>query len=195
MNSFHHTTGISGSELFTPRKMFFTKGVGVHRERLASFESALRKAGIERYNIVKVSSIFPPGCKMVSREKGLRELKPGQIVYCVMTSNATNEPNRLVSAAIGLALPKNTEEYGYLSEHHAFGETAQKSGDYAEDLAASMLATTLGINFDAETAWDERKNVYRASGKIIRTTNICQSARGDKNGLWTTVVAAAVFIL
>jgi len=188
-------SGISSSDIFTPRRVFFTKGVGVHRERLASFESALRKAGIEKYNLVKVSSIFPPGCRVISREKGLKELKPGQIVYCVMTSNATNEPNRLVSAALGLAAPKNTDEYGYLSEHHAFGETAQKSGDYAEDLAASMLATTLGINFNAETAWDERKNVYRASGKIIKTTHICQSARGNKNGLWTTVLAAAVFIL
>ena len=195
MNDSRNLAEISNSELFTPRKVFFTKGVGVHRERLASFESALRKAGIEKFNLVKVSSIFPPGCKVVSREKGLSVLKPGQIVYCVMTSNATNEPNRLVSAALGLAAPKNTDEYGYLSEHHAFGETAQKSGDYAEDLAASMLATTLGINFNAETAWDERKNVYRASGKIIKTTHICQSARGNKDGLWTTVVTAAVFIL
>ena len=111
-----------------------------------------------------------------------------------MARNETNEPNRLISAAIGLALPKDNDGYGYLAEHHSFGETAKKAGEYAEDIAATMLAMTLGIEFDPETAWDERKKVYKASGKIFKTTHICQSAKGDKNGLWTTVIAAAVFL-
>lgn len=178
-----------------PKYMFFTKGVGVHRHRLASFELALRKAGIEKYNLVYVSSIFPPGCKIIPREKGLQMLKPGQIIFCVMARNQTNEPNRLISAAIGLAVPAEKDKYGYIAEHHAFGETAKVSGDYAEDLAATMLATTLGIDFDPDTAWDERKQVYRASGKIFKTTHVCQSAEGHKDGLWTTVMAAAVFII
>lgn len=178
-----------------PKKMFFTKGVGAHKDKLASFELALRKAGIEKCNLVCVSSIFPPGCKIISREEGLKILKPGQITYVVMARNETNEPNRLISAAVGLALPKNNDGYGYLSEHHSFGEAAKKAGDYAEDLAATMLAMTLGIEFNPETAWDERKKVYKASGKIFKTTNVCQSAKGDKNGLWTTVIAAAVFLL
>jgi arginine decarboxylase len=177
-----------------PTKMFFTKGVGVHKDKLASFELALRKAGIEKCNIVCVSSIFPPGCKIISREEGLNLLKPGQIVYAVLARNETNEPNRLISAAIGLALPKDNNGYGYLSEYHSFGENAKKAGEYAEDLAATMLATTLGIEFDPETAWDERKKIYKASGKIFKTTHVCQSAEGDKNGLWTTVIAAAVFL-
>lgn len=179
---------------FIPQKMFFVKGVGVHKEYLSSFELSLRNAGIEKFNLVYVSSICPPNCKIISRPEGLKNLKPGQIVYCVMARNATNEPNRLVSSAIGMAIPSDNKSYGYLSEHHAFGETDEKSGDYAEDLAASMLATTLGIDFDPNVAWDERKQVYRTSGKIFKTRNICQSAEGNKNGLWTTVVAAAVFV-
>ena len=178
-----------------PTKIFFTKGVGIHRDRLASFELALRKAGIEKYNLVYVSSIFPPNCRMITVDEGLKQIEPGSITYCVMAKNDTNEPNRLISAAIGLALPKDAHEYGYLSEHHAYGETADKTGDYAEDLAATMLATTLGIEFDINRAWQEREQIYKASGKIIKTTNICQSAQGDKNGLWTTVIAAAVFII
>ncbi|MDI9633124.1 MAG: arginine decarboxylase, pyruvoyl-dependent [Methanolinea sp.] len=180
--------------MVVPTKVFFTKGVGVHKDKLASFELALRKAGIEKFNLVYVSSIFPPNCKIVSVEEGCKLLEPGEITYCVMAKNETNEPNRLISAAIGLALPKDANEYGYLSEHHAFGETAEKTGDYAEDLAATMLATTLGIEFDINKAWQEREQIYKASGKIIKTTQICQSAQGDKNGLWTTVIAAAVFI-
>lgn len=177
-----------------PSKIFFTKGVGVHKDRLASFEMALRKAGIEKCNLVYVSSIFPPNCKILSKEEGQMILKAGEITFCVMARSDTNEPNRLVSAAIGLAIPKDTDNYGYLSEHHAFGETDEKTGEYAEDLAASMLATTLGIDFDSNTAWEEREQVYKASGKIFKTTNIVQSAQGNKDGMWTTVLAAAVLI-
>lgn len=178
-----------------PRKMFFVKGVGSHKDKLASFEAALRHAGIEKFNLVYVSSIFPPGCKILKKEQGLKELSPGQVIFCVMARNETNEPNRLISASVGLAVPKENQHYGYLSEHHAFGETAKISGDYAEDLAATMLATTLGVEFDPDQAWDERKQLYKTSGHIFTTRNICQSAEGNKYGLWTTVISAAVFVL
>ena len=177
-----------------PKMMFLTKGVGVDKNRLSSFELALRNAGIERFNLVHVSSILPPLCKIVPRSEGLRHLEAGEIVYCVMARNETDEPNRLISASIGVAMPKDRKQYGYLSEHHAFGQTAELAGDYAEDLAATMLASTLGIPFDPNQAWDERKEVYRASGTIFRSTHICQSMEGNKNGLWTTVVASAVFV-
>jgi len=178
-----------------PKKVFFTKGVGVHKEKLASFELALRDAGIEKFNLVYVSSIFPPNCEIVSKEEGLKERKPGEIIHCVMARSDTNEPNRLVSAAVGLAIPHDKNHYGYLSEHHAFGLKEDVSGEYAEDLAATMLATTLGIPFDPDKAWDERKQMYKASGKIFRTRHICQSAEGNKNGLWTSVLAVAVLIM
>jgi arginine decarboxylase len=179
----------------TPSKVFFTKGVGAHKDKLSAFELALRNAGIEKCNLVYVSSIFPPECKILSKTAGLKLLIPGQITYCVMSRNETNEPNRLISAAIGFAKPTDYAQYGYISEHHAFGEKAVVSGEYAEDLAATMLATTLGIPFDPNQAWDERKQAYTASGHIFKTTHICQSAQGNKDGLWTTVLASAVFIM
>ncbi len=178
-----------------PNILFLTKGVGVHKNKLSSFELALRNAGIEKCNLVYVSSIMPPKSRIVSKQEGVKLLRPGQITYCVMARNETSEPNRLISAAIGIAMPRDQENYGYLSEHHAFGEIAKVSGDYAEDLAATMLASTLGLPFDSEQAWDERKQVYRASGHIFKTRNICQSAEGNKNGLWTTVIAAAVLLI
>lgn len=176
-----------------PKKLFFTKGVGRHREKLASFELALRDAGIEKFNLVTVSSILPPNCKIITKEKGLVDLQPGEIVHCVLARNETNENNRLVVASIGCGIPADSNTYGYLSEHHGYGQTDEKAGDYAEDLAASMLATTLGIEFDAEKGWDEREQMYKMSGKIVKTRNITQSAEG-KAGLWTTVIAAAVFV-
>lgn len=177
-----------------PTKIFFTKGVGTHKEYLASFELALRSAGIAPYNLVSVSSIYPPNVKKISKDEGIKLLPPGSVVHAVMARNATNEPNRLVSASIGVAIPQNSNQYGYLSEHHPFGETDEKAGEYAEDLAATMLATTLGIEFDPNTSWNEREQVFKASGQIIRTSNITQSAIGNKDGLWTTVIATAILI-
>jgi len=177
-----------------PKKVFFTKGVGVHREKLASFEMALRVAGLAHCNLVLVSSIYPPECKTISKDEGLKLLRPGEIVFAVYDRESNNEPNRLIAASIGLAVPADSSMHGYLSEHHSFGETDEKAGEYAEDLAASMLATTLGIEFDSELDWDEREQIFKMSGKIVRTTNITQSAVGNKDGLWTTVFAAAVFI-
>ncbi|WP_407356139.1 pyruvoyl-dependent arginine decarboxylase [Methanolobus sp. WCC5] len=177
-----------------PKKCFLTKGVGVHKDRLASFELALRAAQIEKYNLVTVSSILPPNCKLVSKDDGLQELPAGEIVHCVLARNDTNEPHRLVSAAVGTAVPVNENNYGYISEHHSFGEDEIKAGEYAEDLAATMLATTLGVEFDADSAWHEREQVYKASGHIFDTTHYCQVAYGDADGKWTTVLAAMVFV-
>jgi arginine decarboxylase len=175
--------------------VFFTKGVGKHRTRLQSFELALRKAGIEKCNLVRVSSIFPPKCRIVSKERGLEEISPGQITFVVLAEAATNEPSRLVGAGIGLAQPADGKQYGYISEHHGFGMTEKNLGDLVEDMAATMLATTLGIEFDPETDYDNRKEIYRMSGKIVNSRACVQTAEGDKKGLWTTVVASAVFIL
>ena len=176
------------------KKLFLTKGVGVHKDKLASFELALRCAGIEKCNLVYVSSILPPNCKIISKEEGLKLLLPGEITFCVMARSETNEPNRLISSSIGIAAPRDNNNHGYLSEHHGFGETAKKSGEYAEDLAATMLATTLGIDFNPEIAWEEREQVYKASGQIFKTSNVCQSAEGNKDGLWTAVIATAVLL-
>ena len=177
-----------------PRYFFLTKGVGKHRERLQSLELAFRNAGIQHFNIVNVSSIIPPGCKRISKERGLETVKPGEITFVVLAKDSTNEPHRLIAASIGVAIPSDKKNYGYLSEHHSFGQTDEVAGDYAEDLAATMLATTMGLKFDPETALDKRKQLFQASGLIIKTTNITQSAQGDKSGLWTTVIAAAVFV-
>jgi arginine decarboxylase len=180
--------------VYVPTRLFFTKGVGRHKDYLQSFELALRDAKIEICNLVTVSSIFPPGCKRISPEEGLKALQPGQITFAVMARNATNEPNRLVAASIGVALPADTSSYGYLSEHHPFGETDERAGEYAEDLAATMLATTLGVEFDSQAAWDEREKVYKMSGKIVRSFNVTQSAEGHKDGIWTTVIACAILL-
>lgn len=177
-----------------PKRLFFTKGVGKHKERLTSFELALRDAGIAAQNLVRVSSIFPPQAKLVPRKEGLKFLYPGEVVFAVVAENSSREPHRLIASSIGVAIPSDKNMYGYLSEHHSFGETEDQAGDYAEELAAEMLATTLNMDFDPDKSWDEKKEFYRISDQIVRTANVTQSAVGDKRGLWTTTIAAAILI-
>jgi arginine decarboxylase len=185
---------VSVSLSFVPKKIFLTKGVGTHRERLSAFEMALRAARIARYNLVNVSSIFPPHCELVDREEGLELMTPGQITFAVMSRLDTNEPSRLVAASIGVAIPKDPNQFGYLSEHHAYGQSERTAGDYAEDLAASMLATILGVPFNPDTAWDEQRAQWQVSGKIVKTENVTQTAEGPEDGKWVSAVTAAVLL-
>jgi arginine decarboxylase len=176
-----------------PTCFFLTSGVGIHREQLTAFELALRDADIEQQNLVSVSSILPPGCEQIERDKGVGTLRPGEITFCVMARTETNEPGRRIHSSIGLARPTDPAMYGYISEHHGFGLTHEESGDYAEDLAATMLASTLGIEFDPNAAWNERKRVYQTSNLIIGSSSMTAAAQGTAGGGWTCAVAAAVF--
>lgn len=179
--------------LLVPKRVFFTNGVGTHKKELRSFELALRDAGIERCNLVTVSSILPPDCKIISRAKGLLELVPGMITFTVLARCSSNEPHRLLAASVGSAVPSKGF-YGYLSEYHAFGENEKLAGDNAEDMAAAMLASTLGIEFDEDKSWDEQKAVYHIQNKVVRAMNVTQSSVVSPSGHYTTVVAAAVFL-
>ena len=182
-----------GQQLLVPKKMFFTKGDGSHKHELRSFELALRDAGIEKCNIVHVSSIFPPNCELISRNEGMKYIYPGMITFAVTARCTSNEARRLMAASIGCAIPADSNKYGYLSEYYAFGQTEKEAGDTAEDLAAAMLASTLGIDIDEDKSWDEKEEIFRISDEIVKTTNVTQSAIVEKGG-YTTVVAAGVFI-
>jgi len=176
-----------------PTSVFLTKGIGVHRHRLTSFELALRDADIEQQNLVSISSILPPGCKLTSREEGVAALRPGEITFTVLARAETDEPGRRIHASIGLARPADPAMYGYIAEHHGFGMTAEESDEYTEDLAASMLASTLGIEFDPSAAWNERKKLYEHSQLIVQSLSITAATEGVTGGLWTCAIAAAVF--
>jgi arginine decarboxylase len=162
---------------FVPKRVFFTCGVGRDSEYLGSFEMALRAAKIECYNLVTVSSILPPKCRIIKREEGLADLEPGCVVFTVMSRIASNEPHRRISASVGVAIPENMEtQWGYFAEHHAFGDGKEKAGQYAEHLAYNMYQSI--------------------TDKIPeKTLNITESAVVDEDGTWTTTIAAAVFLM
>jgi arginine decarboxylase len=195
LKDYIYTVDLDGMLDLVPKKMFFTKGSGVHQDQLTSFEYALRAAGIPNTNLVLVSSILPPGAEIISRKEGLKLIRPGSVQFVIYARQQSNEPHRLMAASVGLAEPVNKKRWGYLSEYHSFGETEKEAGDYAEDIAAQMLASSLGIPFDVDKNWDEKRSQWKVSKQIYRTRNITQSAVGDQKERWTTVFAAAVLIL
>jgi arginine decarboxylase len=172
-----------------PKKVFFVKGVGHHKEKIGAFEEALRDAGIEKFNLVKVSSILPPNCVEVDRNDGLQQLKPGQIVFCVLAREESNEYSCTIAASIGVAKPSNNGNYGYLSEYHTVGTKTEDSGEMAEDLASQMLATTLGVPFT------NKNEGFKMDGKIVETKNITAYTSVKNENEWACVIAAAMFIL
>ncbi len=158
-----------------PKMVFFTTGVGSHEDPLVSFELALRDAGIEKFNLVYVSSIFPPGCRIVDREEGVKMLSPGQIVYCVMAKMTSNEAGKTIYASIGVAIPDRNDLNGYLTEYYGYCNDDDDVGRYAEEKAEYMLKTAFGIN-------------------PAKKFNVTRKAKVE-SGKHTTVVATAVFIL
>jgi len=178
----------------SPTRAFLTQGIGTHRHALTAFEFALRDADIEQQNLVHVSSILPPRCELISRETGVELLKPGDITFCVMARAETNEFGRHIYASIGLARPADPAMYGYISELHGYGKTVESSGEQAEDLAATMLASTLGLEFDPDAAWNERRQIYEHNNLIIDSTSITAATECGVANHWTCAVAAAVFL-
>ena len=183
------------SDNFVPKKIFLTKGVGFHKEKLASFELALREAGIAPLNLITVSSILPPNCKFIDKGEGVKLLKPGQVVPVVLAKSESNIPSTLVSSGVGVAVPRDKEHYGYLSEHHCTGMDDIKMEEYVEDLAAEMLATTYGVKFDPDASWDEKRELWSIDNRIVKTKSEVQTSIVSDEGLWTTTIAAAVLIL
>ncbi len=176
-----------------PSKVFLVRGRGAHKEKLVSFEIALRAAGIAPFNLVRVSSIFPPHARFVSRPAGLALLRPGQILFVVLSENATDEPGALITASIGAAVPDDPARYGYLAEHSDEGRTARETSLHTEYLAAEMLATKLGERLERHGPRRPAKAFKVANGPALRTRSATQAAKGAA-GLWTTAVAAAVLI-
>src|SRR5689334_4987687 len=126
---------------FVPKRFFLTRGVGVHRDRLVSFELALRDARIPHLNLVTVSSILPPGCEQLGIEDGLAHLPPGQIAFCILARADTDRQGLPIAAAVSLARHSDPSHYGYIAEHHGCGQSQEEAARYAEHMARIMLVT------------------------------------------------------
>ncbi|RYZ59082.1 MAG: arginine decarboxylase, pyruvoyl-dependent [Chitinophagaceae bacterium] len=178
-----------------PRKFFLTKGVGVHQKDLRAFEKALRDAGISTCNLIKTSSILACGCKRITREEGMKLIQPGQITFAVLAQSQTNEPGQQITAAIGMAQPKDPALYGYLTElEKVIGRTDDDVEKDVIEMAIENIATEWNPKFDGEKVYRKGKKNYKLEGHDVMVDSVVQSAKGAEDNQYTVVVAAAVFI-
>ena len=117
---------------FVPRRVFFTAGTGQHRLERVALQHAMREAGVSQCNLVKVSSILPPETEIISRERGVRLLRPGNIVFAIIAQAQTNEPHQRITPAIAWANPDKPGVPGFIAEVEedlAKGKTEETAAD------------------------------------------------------------------
>jgi arginine decarboxylase len=177
------------------RKLFLTKGIGRHEDRLVSLALAVRNARIAQFNLVHVSGgILPPRCELITAQEGLRRLSPGQIVHALVSTAATNEPHRVVAASTAVAMPKDRSRPGCVATRDSAGEAEQQAAQRTEELAVAQLAALTGIELDRRAAYDAHQDLWTLAGDVIITRSVTQSVAGDRGGTWTSVLAAALFL-
>lgn len=179
-----------------PTKFFLTKGVGIHEKELRAFEEALRDAGIHTCNLIKTSSVIPPGCKRINVEEGMKMIPPGQITFAVLAQSQTNEPGQIISAGIAMAQPKDKSIHGYLTEvEEAIGRTAEDvEQDCIEMAIENLITEQKKKSFDGESVYRKGKKNYTIQGMDIAVDCLVSSAQGAEKNKYTVVLVAAVFI-
>ncbi|MSU74254.1 pyruvoyl-dependent arginine decarboxylase [Candidatus Kaiserbacteria bacterium] len=164
-----------------PKHAFFIAGTGTHRDRLQAFDQALLSAGPLAHNLVAVSSIMPAGCTVISPEEGFKMLTAGQITFCIMARQDTNQRNAFASAAVGLVKVKDPTKFGYISEYHGDASGKQEAETIAKRLAVEMFETKTGIPIKDNDV------------DVIHATTASIQQPGDNS--WVSAVSLCIFIL
>ncbi len=150
--------------LFTPTRVFFVSGTGVHKEERVATQHAMREAGVADMNLVKVSSVIAPGCTIIPAEEGRALLKPGAMAFAVIATAQTAEPHQRIAVALAWAKPDKDGCPGYiaeLEEDMARGMTADKATDEAGEDVVQIMAEKLRATVDAEKVWAKRGRAGR----------------------------------
>ena len=192
---------VSGREItplaFVPKRLFFTKGVGAHEQQRVAMHHALRDAGVSDCNLVKVSSVIPPGCRIISRREGAKLLRPGNIVFAVIAMSETKEPHQRATVALGWATPDQDGVPGYIAEieeEQAKGKTAKSAGDEVGQMALTLVAERLQTRIDSKSLWARSKRVHRIGGTTVHCGCITSTIIGDEKERYLSAVALALYL-
>ena len=198
---------VAGEELppliQVPTRVFFTSGVGFHKTQRVAMQHAMREAGLADCNLVKISSVIPPACQVVTRERGLRMLEAGAIAHAVIAQGVTKEPHQRVSVALCWGQPDREDLPGYITEieeEEANGKSEQTAIDEAGEALTAMLAEKIGAKVDAPKVWGQRgrERRLRIGGVNVRVGSIAESAVGpeaqDGESKYAIAMAFAVYL-
>jgi arginine decarboxylase len=105
----------------TPTHYFLVSGASEGFTPLNAFDGALLHAGIGDTNLVKMSSIVPPRCQLISPVP----LPAGSLVPTAYASITSDVPGEMISSAVAVALPKESHYPGLIMEYSARGPKAE----------------------------------------------------------------------
>lgn len=128
--------------------LHLTSGLGSGPTTLAAFDAALNHTGIANYNILRLSSVIPPGTDLILHKDGPipKELMPGEWgdrLYVVMAEQREERPNVEAWAGIGWVQEKESKK-GLFVEHEGSSEDKVRS-DITQSLQALMA--TRNVDF------------------------------------------------
>lgn len=112
-----------------PTRCLLVRGRGQAPLALEAFDTALVDAGVGEYNLVKVSSIFPPHCQFTDEH----EAPEGTAVTTAFAQMESDDSTVTISASIAVAVPKDPHRPGVIMEWHGHGDQA-----FAEDTVIGM---------------------------------------------------------
>ncbi len=98
--------------LATPRRFSLTAGSGTGNTALNAFDAALLSSGLGNVNLIRITSILPPGAEHV--EDPL--IAPGSLVPTAYASISSDRPGDLISAAVAVGIPRDEESFGVIME-------------------------------------------------------------------------------
>jgi arginine decarboxylase len=119
-----------------PKRFFLTSGHGEASTELNAFDAALLKAGIGDTNLVKLSSILPPGAVEIAPY----ELTKGSLVPLAYSERVSSVPGTLISASVAVGIPEDPLHAGLIMECSCDGEP-----DRCEEQARAMVREGLEI--------------------------------------------------
>jgi arginine decarboxylase len=103
----------------TPRKVKLAAGAAEGATALNAFDGALLAAGIGNLNLLKVSSILPPGCVLEPEF----EIPPGSLTPTAFGTLSCEDPGRTIAAAIGVGF--SADDYGVIMEFEGYTSRAE----------------------------------------------------------------------
>jgi arginine decarboxylase len=180
-----------------PQKVFWTKGVGTHKENKNARDAASREAGVGKLNLVTVSSILPPGIQEIGLDEFIKLVQPGEIVFSIHGVCESNVPGQKVCAGMGRARPWDKSHTGYVTE--LFEEPGVQEEDIqkrVETMALQLFADENGVEgFTAEDVWKKGKTTYEVGGIKVEIDSIIASGVCNHDGDYTCAMVMAVFVL
>jgi arginine decarboxylase len=123
---------------------------------LNAFDNALLAAGIGNINLVRISSILPPGVELVP----LPRIRLGAIIPTAFSAQTSEVPGEVIAAAVGWARPEDPRKNGVIMEFHD-----KATRDEAERMIVQMLEEAFRVR--GEPIRDMR--VFAVEHRVERT--------------------------